>query len=68
MAWFLESERLRFRRYEHSDLDFVAALSADPEVMMFIGNGAVLDREAAAQRLERWLAGARDRGFFLALT
>jgi RimJ/RimL family protein N-acetyltransferase len=67
MAWFLESARLRFRRYERGDIDFLAGLCADPDVMRYIGDGMVLDRAATAARLEKWLEHPPDRGFFLAV-
>lgn len=40
----LETERLSLRPFRGSDLDAYAAMSADPEVMRFIGAGATLNR------------------------
>ncbi|WDL95710.1 GNAT family N-acetyltransferase [Alicyclobacillus sp. ALC3] len=49
----IQSERLLFRRYEDADLDFLAALVADPQVMRFIGNGQTRDRAGAEAFLQR---------------
>lgn len=40
----LETERLSLRPFRGSDLDAYAAMSADPEVMRFIGTGVTLNR------------------------
>jgi RimJ/RimL family protein N-acetyltransferase len=40
----LETERLSLRRFRGSDLDAYAAMSADPDVMRFIGAGVTLNR------------------------
>lgn len=53
----LETERLVLRRYERDDLDRLTRLNADPEVMRYIGDGSLRDREqtragiARAQRI-----------------
>jgi RimJ/RimL family protein N-acetyltransferase len=43
----LETPRLRLRRFRGSDLDAYAAMSADPEVMKYIGTGVTLNRNEA---------------------
>lgn len=52
----MESTRLRFRPYQPSDLDFYAALVADPRVMQYIGNGQTRTREMAEERLQLLIA------------
>jgi RimJ/RimL family protein N-acetyltransferase len=53
---FLETPRLVLRDKRASDLDFVAALFADPLVMRFIGDGGTLPREETEARFFRVLA------------
>ena len=43
----VETERLVLRAFRSADLDAFAAMSADAEVMRFIGSGETLDRNAA---------------------
>jgi len=50
----LETERLQFRFVEAADLDGLAAIYADPEVMRFIGGP--LDRNGAWDRIQRMQA------------
>ncbi len=63
----LESERLTLREMDLSDLDFVATMLADPDVMRFYPK--VLTRDEA----EAWVLNQRERyardgfGFWLAL-
>jgi RimJ/RimL family protein N-acetyltransferase len=56
----LETERLALREMEPSDLDFVASMLADPEVMRFYPK--CYTREEAADWLERQRARYRDDG------
>ncbi|MEU8817983.1 GNAT family N-acetyltransferase [Actinoplanes sp. NPDC048796] len=49
----LETERLVLREWRDDDLDALAAMNADPEVMRYILDGSVLDREQSAARLRR---------------
>jgi RimJ/RimL family protein N-acetyltransferase len=51
----LETPRLRLRRMTMDDLDFVAAMLGDPEVMRFYPE--VYDRDEAAE----WIRRQRDR-------
>lgn len=55
----IETERLRLRPMEMSDLDEFVALHADPEVTEFI---RPLDRTAAEERLRRDEVEWRERG------
>jgi RimJ/RimL family protein N-acetyltransferase len=52
----METERLLFRPYTMSDLDFYSALVADPRVMQYIGNGQTRTRAEAQERLESLVA------------
>jgi RimJ/RimL family protein N-acetyltransferase len=65
----LETERLVLRRYERDDLDRLTRLNTDPEVMRYIGDGSLRDREqtragiARAQRIYEHFPGL---GFWVA--
>ncbi len=61
----LETPRLRLRRFEDSDLDDLAALLSDPEVMRFIGDGTPQDRTAAWRMLAQMLGHWALRGYGL---
>src|ERR1700730_4478067 len=50
----LETERLLLRQFLESDLDLLARIYSDPEVMRFIGDGRTFTREETW----RWVAGA----------
>jgi RimJ/RimL family protein N-acetyltransferase len=76
---FLETDRLLLRRFTEADVDDLAALHGDPEVMRFVGDGrpvprSVTERETLPRVLadyERfgglglWAAQARAGGAFL---
>jgi len=47
----LETERLRLRALRGSDFEDYAALYADPEVTLFLGNGEPWDRGRAWRHL-----------------
>lgn len=51
----LETERLFLRRMTLSDLDVMAQLNSDAEVMRYIGNGAVWTRAQSEARIRRML-------------
>ncbi len=57
----LTTERLRLRPIERGDLDSLARLNADPEVMKF--SLGLLDREQAKEKLDRILATMAERGW-----
>ena len=48
-----ETERLRFRPIDTSDVDLLVALDADPEVMRFISGGAPTPHDEAARIVGR---------------
>ncbi len=62
----LMTPRLELRPVAASDLDALAELYADPEVMRYIGNGLPRSREETAARLQIMLDHWRrhDFGFF----
>lgn len=45
------TERLELRRYRDSDFKFLVAMTADPEMMKFIGNGETRDKDGALRFL-----------------
>ncbi|WP_422124592.1 GNAT family N-acetyltransferase [Planococcus sp. X10-3] len=47
----IESERLTFRRYQDQDFPFLQALTADSEMMKYIGSGETRDRDGALRFL-----------------
>ena len=49
----LQTNRLRFVRYEEAHLPFIIELTTDPRVMQFIGNGQVKDEAYARHLLAR---------------
>ena len=59
----IETERLVLRELEPADLDALAAVFADPEVMRFIGRGGVLDRDVARRIIEREREHYAERGW-----
>jgi len=59
----LETERLRLRRPELRDFEAYAALSADPEVMRFIGEGVPQGRRRAWQAFTGMLGHWSVRGY-----
>lgn len=57
--------RLVLRPPEESDVEPLMAMDADPEVMQYIGNGAVIppDRERASQAVTCWRKLWDEQGF-----
>ncbi|MBH9964907.1 GNAT family N-acetyltransferase [[Bacillus] enclensis] len=50
----LQSERLQFRNYTDTDLDFLHSLLSDPEMVRYIGDGKTRDLEGAEKFLN-WI-------------
>jgi RimJ/RimL family protein N-acetyltransferase len=61
----IQTERLVLRQWREDDLDGLAAMNADPEVMRYIHDGHVHDRPEAAASLGRIRAQWAEHGFGL---
>jgi RimJ/RimL family protein N-acetyltransferase len=59
----IETPRLLLRELEPDDLDMLAALYDDEEVMRYIGTRGVRPRAAAARYLDRQRQPYRERGY-----
>jgi len=59
----IETPRLRLRELTPNDEDALAAMFADPEVMTWIGQGGVIDREGARRVVTRELANYAAHGY-----
>jgi RimJ/RimL family protein N-acetyltransferase len=59
----LETPRLRLRAWRDDDVDALAAVNADPEVMRWIGDGSARDHAATRAELAAFRRLWRDRGF-----
>lgn len=59
----LETERLFLRQLETGDLDPLAKMYADEEVMRFMGNGKTYPRSAAEQSITKWNEYEDKHGF-----
>ena len=59
----LDTERLVLRQFEERDLDAYAAMSADAEVMRYIGQGGPIGRDAAWGQLAFFLGHWALRGY-----
>ncbi len=63
MSVILTTPRLHLRTMSHADLDFLAELFSDPEVMRYYPK--TLDRAETAERIEQNLQRYRDYGYGL---
>ena len=63
MPAVIETPRLTLREFEEADLDALASIYADAEVMRFIGRGGVQTREQARAAIERERANYADLGY-----
>jgi ribosomal-protein-alanine N-acetyltransferase len=59
----IETERLLLRTPQQSDLDNLAALFADPDVMRYVGNGQPADRTEAEKAVTSIIAHWNRHGF-----
>ena len=59
----LESERLILRMFREDDFDQYASMSADPEVMRFLGDGKTLNRFEAWRQMAMILGHWQLRGY-----
>ena len=62
-SFVTETERLRLRMLRDSDLDDLAALFADPDVMRYVENGQPTDRAEAEKALASIIAHWEREGF-----
>lgn len=61
----LRTVRLRLRQWRDADLDPLAEMDADPEVVRHIGDGSPATRERTAAALARVRTGWDERGYGL---
>lgn len=59
----LETARLRLRMFRREDCDALSAITRDPDVMRFIGEGRPLTREETEANLATIISAFRRRGF-----
>jgi RimJ/RimL family protein N-acetyltransferase len=59
------TDRLVLRGWRDDDLDALAAINADPEVMRYILDGSVKDRAQSAEGLRRMMRRWEENGFGL---
>lgn len=59
----LETERLLLRNQHPEDIEVLAKMFADEEVMRFIGDGKTYPRSAAEQSITKWNDYERKHGF-----
>jgi ribosomal-protein-alanine N-acetyltransferase len=60
---FFRTERLAFRPFSPQDIDDLAAMVADPEVVRFVGDGQPLSREQAAEWISKSRANVARFGY-----
>ncbi|WP_244298412.1 GNAT family N-acetyltransferase [Micromonospora cremea] len=56
---------MTLRGWRNDDLDSLAAINADPEVMRYIMDGSVRDRRQSADGLQKMIANWQERGYGL---
>jgi hypothetical protein len=61
----IETRRLRLRGFTHADLDALAAIYADPDVMSYMPGGKPVPRERVAASLGRMIDYWQEHGFGL---
>lgn len=59
----VETPRLRLRAFRDADLDAYAAMSADAEVMRYIGTGGPVERDMAWRQMAAFLGHWALRGY-----
>lgn len=59
----IQTERLRLRMFHVDDLDDLATMFADPEVVKYVGDGKPVGREEAARALDSIITNWQKNGF-----
>ncbi len=59
----LETERLHLRTFAESDLEALAKINSDPEVVKYISNAVPIPREQTEARLKFYIAHQKQHGF-----
>ncbi|WP_269532153.1 GNAT family N-acetyltransferase [Chitinimonas sp. BJYL2] len=62
MYW-ITTARLQLRRWQAADLDAFCALTANPQIMHWVGDGQPLDRETTARWINRANSNADRWGY-----
>jgi len=59
----IETERLLLRKFRPDDLDELAKLFSDPDVMRYVGNGQPIDRDESERALKSIIRHWESQGF-----
>ncbi len=59
----IETERLLLRKFRPDDLDELAKLFSDPDVMRYVGNGRPIDRDESERALKSIIRHWESQGF-----
>jgi RimJ/RimL family protein N-acetyltransferase len=59
----IETPRLRLRPFRESDLDPLARLNANPDVMRYLGSGKCLDRAETWRQIAMFIGHMEIRGY-----
>ncbi len=59
----IETPRLRLRPFQEADLDALASLNANPDVMRYLGSGKTLDRADSWRQIACFLGHQQIRGY-----
>jgi RimJ/RimL family protein N-acetyltransferase len=63
LSLVIETPRLRLRPFRASDIDALARLNADPNVMRYLGSGKCLDRAETWRQIAMFLGHMEIRGY-----
>ncbi|MBB4741544.1 RimJ/RimL family protein N-acetyltransferase [Actinoplanes octamycinicus] len=61
----MKTDRLILRGWREDDLEPMAEVNGDPEVMRYISDGSVRDRATTADNLAKWTRSWQENGFGL---
>ncbi len=65
MNMVIESQRVRFRQLTSADVDFVLAITSDPDWLYFIGDRGVKDPDQAKQYIDTSSNSFSEQGYGL---